>query len=463
MGKGKIKKIVFYSLIIFCGLALTILFYFMLKNETSAEPWTRKVMLILRPFVIGGVLAYIMKSTCNFFDRIYKKALLKSGKRDEYSAGKAASRLSLATTYVIWISAITLLIFIIARPLVDSVKNLVSSLFVNVPVYAQKAMDFVHDKLEGHPQIQELFESAIESVSGKFDIWVKEELPGKIEQIGTQLIAGVMDIVVLIKDILIGLVISFLLLAGRKVLAEKSKIFVKCLFKENAANAIIDEFRYADKMFSGFLEGKVIDSTIIGFLYYIALLIMRVPYAPLIAVVCGVTNIIPIFGPFIGAIPSALIILTADPVKVIHFVIFVCVMQFIDGYIIDPHIVGGNIKISVFSVLFAVILFGGLWGFAGLLVGVPVYAVLYDIVKKIVTHILKKKDKLYLLDEYKQKFPTRAELKSRKKVFATEVAGAAEASDVDACETEPDAEVETEIEPQSNTVDETDNHDFSEK
>lgn len=418
MEKGKIKKILFYSLIIFVGLALTILFYFVLSNQTGADPWTKKIMHILRPFVIGGVIAYIMKNTCNFFEKIYKKGLLKSGKRSEARAENIASKLSIVTTCVIWTAAVTALVAIIVNPLIDSAKNLISTLFENVPKYAEQAVDFVHEKLAGRPQLEEFFEVAINGASNRFNSWVQDDLTSLIERLGSGLIAGVTDVIVLIKDILIGLVVSCLFLSSRKLLAEKSKMFIRCLFKDNTANAIIDEFRYADKMFSGFLEGKIIGSTLLGIVYYIALLIMNVPYAPLIAVFCGVTNIIPIFGPFIGAIPSAIIILTADPVKVIPFIIFVCIMQFIDGYIIDPHIVGGNMKMSVFGVLFAVILFGGIWGFGGLLVGVPVFAVLYDIAEKIVVYFLKKKGKEQLIDDFKAKFPHKEERK-RKRLLAT--------------------------------------------
>lgn len=423
MPKEKVKKILYYSLIIFFGLGLTLLLWLFLSNQSSSEPWTKRLLLILRPFIIGGVIAYIMKGTCNFFDRIFYKGLIKSGKREPPRAKKLASRLSIVVTYIIWIAAVTALVAVIIDPLVESLKSLVTSLFTNMPEYVDRATSFVHRKLENYPDIQRLFESAIESVSGKFEAWVETELPSKLEQIGTGLISGAVDIIVLIKDIFIGLVVSFLLLAGRERLAEKSKILIRCIFKDNTANAIIDEFKFADKMFSGFLEGKVIDSAIIGVIYYIALLIMKAPYAPLIAVICGVTNIIPIFGPFIGAIPSALIILTESPITVVYFVIFVCIMQFIDGNIIDPHIVGGNIKLSGFCVLFAVILFGGLWGFAGLLVGVPVFAVIYDIIKKIIRHILKKKDKEYLLDEFKSKFPPKQERRSKKdKAASTAVA-----------------------------------------
>ena len=428
MGKSKIKKILFYGLIIFVGLALTILFYFLLNNQTSAEPLSQKIMLILRPFVIGGVIAYIMKSTCNFFERIYKKRLLKSGKRSEKKAQSIASKLSVVTTYVIWIAAVGALIAIIINPLINSARNLISTLFVNVPLYAERAIEFIHDKLAGQPKLEEFFEAAINSVSNTFNLWVEEDLTLLVEQIGAGLIAGISDIIVFVKDVLIGLVISCLLLLNRKTLAEKSKIFIRCIFKDNASNAIISEFRYADKMFSGFLEGKIIGSTIVGIIYYIALLIMQVPYAPLIAVFCGVTNIIPIFGPFIGAVPSAIIILTEDPIKVIPFIIFICIVQFIDGYIIDPHIVGGSIKMSVFSVLFAVTLFGGLWGFAGLLVGVPVFAVIYDICKKIFLYILKKKDKEYLLEDFEKNVPSKRSRK-QKKVAVAQGAAPCEAAD----------------------------------
>ena len=417
MQKGKIRKILFYGLIIFVGLALTILFYFMLNNQTSAEPWTKKFMFILRPFVIGGVIAYIMKSTCNFFEKIYKRWLLKNGRRNEARAEIIALKLSIVTTCVIWTAAVIGLVAIIINPLIDSAKNLITTLFENVPKYADQAVNFVHEKLAGRPQLEEFFEAAINGASNRFNAWVQGDLTSFIEKLGSGLISGVTDIIILIKDILIGLVISCLFLASRKVLAEKSKIFIKCLFKDNIANAIIDEFRYADKMFSGFLEGKIIGSTLLGVIYYIALLIMDVPYAPLIAVFCGVTNIIPIFGPFIGAIPSAIIILTADPVKVIPFIIFVFIIQFIDGYIIDPHIVGGNMKMSVFGVLFAVTVFGGLWGFGGLLVGVPIFAVLYDVAEKVVIYFLKKKGKENLIDEFRTKYPPKKE-RRRNKLFA---------------------------------------------
>ena len=157
-------------------------------------------------------------------------------------------------------------------------------------------------------------------------------------------------------------------------------------------------------MFSGFLEGRAIDSAIIGIIYFIFLEILNVPYAALLAVICGVTNIIPFFGPFIGGFIGGVIILAADPIKLIPFIIFVFVIQFFDGYILDPHIVGGYLQLSSFSIVFAVLLCGGLWGFTGMLIGVPLFAVIYDIVKKICFYILKKKGRYDLVIKYRKEF-----------------------------------------------------------
>ena len=207
----------------------------------------------------------------------------------------------------------------------------------------------------------------------------------------------------MLKDFVIGIIISVFMLSGRKVFARKTTLLVKALFKEKHANAIINEARFADKMFGGFLEGKIIDSTIVAIIYFIALTLMDIRYAALLALICGVTNIIPFFGPFIGAVPSGLIILMSNEeplMKLIYFIIFVCVAQFIDGYFIDPNIVGSQIKMSPFAVIFAVLLFGGLWGFGGLLIGVPTFAVIYDIFRKMIFHHLRKSGKKDILRKY---------------------------------------------------------------
>ena len=400
----KLKQLFMQSLVIFFGLAMSILFFYLLfQTEKISGAWAI-VVKILRPFVIGGVLAYIMKSTCNFLEKNIAKLLKLCKVKKAKVIRKISEYVSLVLTFAIWMAVIAILLKIVIPQLIDSIFDLVEQ----VPRYLDDLKAWAIGLLADN----EMFADSAESiVNGAYDVaygWV-DKLASSVQNIEMdavqKIIASITGIVSIVFDIVIGIVVSFFLLKSRKGIAAKCKMIIHSLFKERAANAIIDEFKYADHMFSGFLEGKVIDSALIGVLYYIALSIMNIPYAPLIAVLCGVTNIIPIFGPFIGAIPSGLIILAGgEPIKVVYFVIFVCIMQFLDGYIIDPFIVGDHVNMSSISVIFAVILFGGLWGFFGLLIGVPTYAVIYDIIKKIVIHKLKKRGKYHLVEKFNDDF-----------------------------------------------------------
>ena len=398
MDKEKLKK---YSSIAILCLAVILLsityFFFLYKNQRINET-IGNVIAIVRPIIIGAVIAYIMKSTCNFFERLFVKALSRSGKRDPKSVAKTSNILSVICAYIIWIIAISLLLWIAIPQIIKSVITFYQNLRASLPGYIDFVVEWERTFLADNDFLRSIFDQIVEKVT----TWASEDLIKIVQDFALkQLLPGLTAFAGILIDAVIGFIISIFILLGRKTLAKKSMLLLHCIFKkDNYVKAVADEFKYADRMFSGFLEGKVIDSTIIGILYYITLEILNVPYAPLVAVICGVTNIIPIFGPFIGAIPSGFIILTAEPLKVIPFIIFVLAIQLIDGYIIDPHIVGGNIKLSSFSVVFAVILFGGLWGFVGLLVGVPTFAVIYDIVKKISLHTLRKRGKQELIDNF---------------------------------------------------------------
>ena len=400
----KLKQLFMQSLVIFFGLALSILFFFLLFQTEKLQGGLNTVLSILRPFVIGAVIAYILKSTCNFLEKYIKKLLQLCKVKKEAVIKKVSAAASLILTYVIWLSIIAILLKIVIPQLIDSIFELINQ----VPTYVEDLRTWSIGKLSD----MEMFKDSAEAmVDGAYDFiygWV-DKLMASVQNIEMDTVQKILEsitgVVSIIFDSVIGLIISFFLLMNRRQIGAKCTMIVHSIFKEKAANAILDEFKFADSMFSGFLEGKVIDSSLIGVLYYIALSIMGVPYAPLIAVLCGVTNIIPIFGPFIGAIPSALIILAGgEPIKVVYFIIFVLVMQMLDGYIIDPMIVGDHVNVSSLAVIFAVITFGGLFGFFGLLIGVPTYAVIYDIIKKIVCHQLKKRGKYDLVQKFNREY-----------------------------------------------------------
>ena len=195
---------------------------------------------------------------------------------------------------------------------------------------------------------------------------------------------SVWKVLLFLKNILIGVIIAAYLLGNRRVFKRQATLILNRIFKEKWAKALIDEAAYVDKLFGGFISGKLVDSAIIGVLCYIGCSIFRFPNALLVSVIVGVTNIIPFFGPFIGAIPSSILIFLEDPRKGLWFILFVFLLQQLDGNVIGPKILGDRTGLSSFWVLFAIVLFGGLWGLIGMIIGVPLMAVIYDLVRKFV-------------------------------------------------------------------------------
>lgn len=190
---------------------------------------------------------------------------------------------------------------------------------------------------------------------------------------------------------IVGLIISVYVMADQEHFAGQAKKIVYAMFKPVRANVIVDTVRKSNEIFSGFISGKILDSAIIGVLAYIVLAIMKMPDTVLVAVIIGVTNVIPFFGPFIGAVPSFIIIVLQNPIQGLYFLIFIVVLQQIDGNIIGPKILGSSTGLSAFWVVFAILVFGGLWGFPGMLLGVPLMAVIYYVAQKTVSYFLKKR------------------------------------------------------------------------
>lgn len=438
MEKGKYKRIIAIAALVLAVSLIGITYFYVLENNVKILSFITNFMSILLPLIIGCIVAYLLKSTCNFFEKLFLKPLSKMSKLKPKTAERIANVASIVVAYIIWASAIAALVSITVFQLIDSISLFIYDLqheyidgIAGLILDVANKYEFVTDMLgsENIASINALISlPADQKITKIIEILSKNQLisdsivnyfkGGEFSATGlfSTIFSGAVNIVSTMIDIVVGLVISVFLLLNRKRLAKRAEIFLHCIFKKDrVVNAIVEEVKFADKMFGGFLEGKIIDSTIVGLIYYVVLTLIGVPYAPLVAVICGVTNIIPIFGPFIGAFPSGIIILAADYTKVIPFIIFVFICQFIDGYIIDPHIVGGNIKLPSVWVIIAVMVFGGLWGFPGLLVGVPTFAVIYDIVGKICAYMLKKNGKYSLLVQFKHEIAEPKKEKRRKK------------------------------------------------
>lgn len=206
------------------------------------------------------------------------------------------------------------------------------------------------------------------------------------------------------KNLLLGLIVSIYLLAGRKRFAAQAKLVLRGIFPTKWADLIEGEIRYADKMFSGFLMGKLLYSAIIGVICFIFTAIVGFQSALLVSVIMGITNIIPFFGPFIGTIPCALLLLLENPIHCLIFVVFIVILQQVDGNIIGPKILGESTGLSSFWVLLAILLFGGLWGFIGMIVGIPLFAIIYDIIRRLILYLLRRNGEQKLIETYSAEF-----------------------------------------------------------
>ena len=215
------------------------------------------------------------------------------------------------------------------------------------------------------------------------------KLMPNIQAIIAEVSVQVWSIVVLLKNFLIGIVVSVYLLSCKEKLAYQVKVILLGVFGEKWFQRIREEIHIVDSMFEGFINGKLIDSLIIGLICFFFMNIFKWPFAVLISTIIGVTNIIPFFGPFIGAVPAALLMLMVSPLKMVYLLIFIFALQQFDGNILGPKILGNTTGLSSFWVLFSITFFGGLWGIVGMIVGVPLFAVIYDLVGKCIRYFLR--------------------------------------------------------------------------
>lgn len=221
--------------------------------------------------------------------------------------------------------------------------------------------------------------------------WLQTELFPRLTGVFTSVYAGLWALVMLLKDLLIAVIVSVYVLVRKDKFAAQTKKITYSIFSTRIADFLVEETRSAYRILSGFINGKLLDSLIIGIIALVCCNLLKFPYPMLLAVIIGVTNVIPFFGPFIGAIPCALLILLVSPLQCVYFCIFVLILQQFDGNILGPKILGDSTGLDSFWVLFSILLFGGLFGFAGMVLGVPVFAMFYSVISRLVRFGLRKK------------------------------------------------------------------------
>ena len=264
----------------------------------------------------------------------------------------------------------------------------------NLSIWLQK-------QLADNEALEQMVVPVYEQVTDKLETWLYDTLVPNMSMVINILSTGLLGVVTVLKNSLIGLIVMVYFLNIKDTLSAQSKKIVYSLFPLKQANRIIEEVRFTHSVFGGFITGKLLDSLIIGVICFFCMRLLRMPYVLLVSVIIGVTNVIPFFGPFIGAIPSAFLILLVSPMKCLYFLLFVLVLQQFDGNILGPKILGESTGLPSFWVLFSILLFGGLLGFVGMVIAVPTFAVFYHLTSEYVNRCLEKKALSQSTDDYR--------------------------------------------------------------
>ena len=385
MNSNNKKNYIYWMFAIFGAIALNVAIFFLIFRFKEFGGVIGKIMAILKPMIYGAAIAYLLKPVCNTYEHKLNEHLPSKLKKMSKALAITGSMLTMCII-------VYLLLIIIIPQVVNSVTSLINTL----PDKLNYAASWLEETLKEDTVVANYITENYIMLKDTAIEWISNELIPNMQNI-QNILAGVgiqiWNSVMFLKNLLIGLIIAVYLLASRKKFAVQGKMVLYSIVKTKWADKILTELKYADNTFVGFINGKILDSAIIGVICYVCCLIFKFPNAMLVSVIVGVTNIIPFFGPFIGAIPSALLIFIESPLKSLWFLIFIVVLQQVDGNIIGPKILGNSTGLSSFCVLFSILVFGGLWGFVGMVIGVPLFAVIYDIAKKLVFCGLKRKGK----------------------------------------------------------------------
>lgn len=389
MQQDKLKKTLKLAwskgLSLFMAMAGAILLVFLLFRFDSILDQILRVCNILMPIIMGIVIAYLLNPVVEFYERHLDRSL---GKFIEKNTKKKVSMrgLSIFISVIIVLAVIALLIMMVVPQIYTNISNLVYSFPEQIQDLAGKLMELAKNNEKVRNAINGFYDNFMNYITN----WIKSDMLGQVSVV----IDGIMGIFGTAVNCLVAFIVAIYVLLSKETFRRQIKKVINAFFNERQTNVIVSVVKESDKIFGGFISGKIIDSFIIGVICFVCCLILRMPYVALVSVIVGVTNLIPFFGPYIGAIPSAVLILLDSPSKGIVFIIFIAILQQVDGNIIGPKILGQSTGLSPFWVVFAIFLGNGLFGIVGLFIGVPLWAVVYYLIKRYVNYRIRIKEQV---------------------------------------------------------------------
>lgn len=332
----------------------------------------------LFPVYIGMIIAYLLSPLVNKMDRFVFVPLIRKFTKKEFKSKEIARGCSVAAVLLLAVFVIFGLLMLVIPEVVDSIYKLISEL----PGYYQNVLEWGRNVFRSNPRFEEYFLNFSSVAYEKLLSWLQDELLPNSNKLLSVLTDGVVSAVNVLVNLFIGVIISIYLMAGKENFCAQGKKLAYSVFSIKRANGMIEVLREIHTVFAKFISGKIIDSLAVGVLTFIIMSIAGIPYTILISVLIGVTNIIPFFGQYIGIVPSAVLVFIADPVKGVIFLILIIILMQFDGNVLGPKILGDSIGLKSFWILFSILFFGSLFGLLGMICAVPVFAVIYRMVKR---------------------------------------------------------------------------------
>lgn len=390
------KKHISLGITSFLVVASSICFYYLLFHGDRFLGKINAILVIASPVIYGIIFAYLLTPIVNSIEKKLLIPLFTKSSEINSKKKKWMRFLSVLMTVII----VILFIYGFFSILIPNVISSVKSISFAFPIYVNNLMHFADKYFEANPDIEALFNQLVSTYSVEIDKYLNNTIIPQMESLLKTVSLSLISVLKAMWNLIIGLIISIYVLCSKEIFAGQSKKIIYAIFSTKTANSLIKDFRFISDTFIGFISGKIVDSIIIGIICFIGTSLLKIPYALLVSVIVGITNIIPFFGPYLGAIPSAILILMINPIKCITFIIFILILQQVDGNVIGPKILGQSTGLSGFWVIFSITIFGGLFGFLGMIIGVPFFAVVYAMTRRIIDRMLKKRNLPISTSEY---------------------------------------------------------------
>ncbi len=375
---------------------VAVLFYFAIQNS-----FFKTIFGILTPLTIGLVIAYLLNPLVSLIERPLKKLFGKMFKKEKaifsFSRG-----VSIFFSLTIAIAVVSFIVYMLIPELVHTVSGLIK----DMPAMIDKTTAWYYKTVDDNEMLRSIGDNILKGIED----WVKNIDTSLIMSTAKFLTSGVFTAVGTTFDIIVGIIASVYLLFNKETYFAQIKKIMYAFFDNKNVENFIETAREGHKITSRYIIGVIIDSAIIGIVCFILMVILKMPYQLLVSVIVAVTNVIPYFGPFIGAIPSAALILLTDPIKGLYFIIMILILQQIEGNLVAPKVIGDTTGLSPLWVMSAIIIGGGLFGFTGMVIGVPVLATIFFIIRKISNAKLMNKNMPTASAEYANDFSVTPEI-----------------------------------------------------